>query len=128
MIALTTAQCQEQKKIIIDDALKQDPTIADEFNLNQAQLLFVEPFCAIAEYNHKKLVMIINDVDEFVGKFAYANQEALYIVTSTLCDVMSQLPPNVKVLILSRWERGIAAVLDRPPDNIKQLLLPTDHS
>ena len=127
-IAMQLARTFPVAQVVFDDTLKRTPTIADEFNLEQARRLFVEPLCAIAERKPNKIVIVIDGVDEFVGKFAHTKQEALYDVTSTLCDVMSQLPSNVKVLIFSRRERGIATVLDTPLVHVRQLPLPTDHS
>ena len=128
-IAMQLANASPVAQVVIDDALKQTPTIADEFNDDQARALFIEPLCAVAaEHNLHKLVMVIDGVDEFVDKFARANQDVLYTVTSTLCDAMAKLPPNVRVLILSRPERGIAPVLNTSLVSVKQLHLPTAES
>ena len=140
-IAMQLANSSPVAQVVIDDALKRKPTLADSFNGDQARFLFVEPLCAIAEHNPHKLVLVIDGVDEFVDK---VDQETLLrTVTSTLCNTMSQLPPNVKVVILSRPERGIAMELDlvlscpergiaiepdTPLISVRQHLLPTEKS
>ena len=125
-IAMQLANSSPVAQVVIDDALKRKPTIADSFNGDQARFLIVEPLCTIAEHNPHKLVLVIDGMDEFVDR---VDQEILLCtVTSTLCNTMSQLPPNVKVVILSRSEHGIAMELDMLSANVIQHPLPTEKS
>ena len=91
-----------------------------KFSYCQVQVLLLEPLRAIAQYAPKVMV-VIDGVDEF----ANAEPSVLSKVTSVLCSIMLDLPPNVKILILSRPEQWITAKI---PLHIKRLDLATEIS
>ena len=106
--------------VTIQDMLNTTP-IGDvkELSNSQAQALLVEPLRAIANKAPKvTVVVVIDGIDEL----ANADPSVLSRVTSVLCSVMSDLPPNVKILIFSRPEHWITTKI---PDNVKQLKLAT---
>ena len=66
-------------------------------------------------------VVVVDGVDEL----AKAAPFVLSKVTSVLCSIMSDLPPNVKILIFSRPEQMITTKI---PSHIKRLDLATEDS
>jgi AAA ATPase domain len=109
----------------IQDKLNLETTLLSDvkkFSNCQAQALLLEPLRAIAEYApNLKVVVVIDGVDEL----ADAEPSVLSEVTSVLCSIMSNLPPNVKILIFSRPEQWIT---DKIPRHIKRLNLATEDS
>ena len=107
--------------LVIQDKLETTPlSVVKKFSDGQAQGLLLEPLRAIAQYA-PNVVVVIDGVDEL----ANTEPSALSKVTSVLCSVMSDLPPNVKILIFSRPEQWITAKI---PCHIKRLDLATKDS
>jgi hypothetical protein len=89
---------------IIQTAFLAQRSIVHEFSRAQAESIFVNPLRQLAEISASlPLVVIIDGVDEFRP----ANGVHSAGVYDTLCAVFSDLPKNVRVLILSRPEDDI---------------------
>jgi NACHT domain len=108
--------------LVIQEKLETTPrlSVAKRLSDGQAQVLFLEPLRAIAQYTAKVLV-VIDGVDEL----ANTEPSVLSKVTSVLCSIMSNLPANIKILIFSRPEQWITATI---PPHIKRLDLATEDS
>ena len=107
--------------LVIQDMLEMTPlSVIRKISDRQAQALLLEPLQAIAQYA-PEVVVVIDGVDEL----AKAAPSVLSKVTSILCNIMSSLPTNVKILIFSRPEKSITAEI---PHHIKRLDLPTEKS
>ena len=105
----------------VQDKLEKTPlSVVKKFSDRQAQALLLEPLRAIAQYA-PKVVVVIDGVDEL----ADSEPSVLSKVTSVLCSIMSDLPANVKILILSRPEQWITVKI---PLHIKRLDLATEKS
>ncbi|KAJ7909118.1 hypothetical protein B0H13DRAFT_2493818 [Mycena leptocephala] len=109
--------------VLIKKNLDSVPSHASRLSKEQASALFLEPLQVIAQYAGK-VVIILDGVDELV-KLREFPTFTLSKVTSILCDIVHDLPPQVKVLILSRPEQPI---LQNIPSGIKQLELPVEQS
>ena len=107
--------------LAIEDKLKTTlPSTIKNFSDLQAKALLLEPLRAIAQYA-PKVTVVIDGVDELVD----TPPLDLPKITSVLCSIMSDLPDNVKILILSRPEQRISAKI---PRHIKRLVLATENS
>ena len=107
--------------LAIQDTLETtSPSVVKKLSDRQAQCLLLEPLQVIAQYA-PKVVVVIDGVDEL----ANTEPSILSKVTSVLCSIMSDLPANVKILILSRPEQWITAKI---PFHIKRLDLATENS
>ena len=95
-------------------------SVVKKLSDRQAQVLLLEPLQAIAQYA-SKVVVVIDGVDELANSAPFV----LSKVTSVLCSIMSDLPTNVKILIFSRPEQTITAVI---PPHIKRFDLATENS
>ena len=105
----------------IQDKLEKTPlSVVKKFSDDQAKVLLLEPLRAISQYA-PKAVVVIDGVDEL----ANTEPSILSKVTSVLCSIMSDLPPNIKILIFSRPEQWITANI---PHHIKRLDLATENS
>ena len=107
--------------LIIQDMLETTPlSVVRKLSDRQAQVLLLEPLRVIAQYA-PKVVVVIDGVDELANSAVFA----LSKVTSVLCNIMSDLPTNVKILIFSRPEQMIIGEI---PPHIKRLDLATENS
>ena len=120
-MALQLAENSPLASLAIQDKLETMPlSVVKKFSDDQAQALLVEPLQAIARYT-PKVVIVIDGVDEL----ANTEPSVLSKVTSVLCNIMSDLPANVKILIFSRPEQWITLKI---PLYIKRLDLATKDS
>ena len=120
-MALQLAENSPLALLAIHDKLETTPlSVVKKFSDGQAQALLLEPLRDIARYT-PKVVIVIDGVDEL----ANAEPSVLSKVTSVLCNIMSDLPANVKILIFSRPEQWITAKI---PLHIKRLDLATKDS
>jgi NACHT domain len=107
--------------LVIQEKLETTPpSVFEKLSDCQAQALLLEPLRAIAQYA-PKVVVVIDGVDEL----ANAKPSVLSEVTYVLCNIMSNLPANVRILIFSRPEQWITAKI---PLHIKRLDLATEDS
>ena len=120
-MALQLAENSPLASLAIQDKLETTPlSVVKKFSDGQAQALLLEPLRAIARYT-PKVVIVIDGVDEL----ANAEPSVLSKVTSVLCNIMLDLPANVKILIFSRPEQWITLKI---PLYIKRLDLATKDS
>jgi hypothetical protein len=101
-LALQIAETSPAAALIIDTALNKQPSLGNEFSLQQAKEIFLRPICHLAKVSPSiTLVVVIDGVDEFQASSVYRE------VTSVLGHVAAELPTNARLLIFSRPEDQI---------------------
>jgi hypothetical protein len=123
-IALDLAVTSPVAAVLIHDALKINPTLADKLSMAQADALYVRPLSAIAKHDTGVVVSIFDSIDELSD----ADEATLSSFTSILSSAATRLPPNVKLLVFSRPESHIINQVKRFTGSIRRSDLLTEES
>jgi hypothetical protein len=123
-IALNLAATSPVAAVLIHDALKINPTLADKLSMEQVDALYIKPLSTIAEHDPGVTVSLFDGVDELSN----ANEKSLSSFTSILSRATDRLPPNVRLLVFSRPESCIVEQVDRFESSIHRFDLLTEKS
>jgi hypothetical protein len=123
-IALDLAATSPVAAVLIHDALKINPTLADKLSMEQVDALYIKPLSAIAKYDSGVIVSLFDGIDELSN----ADEASLSSFTSILSSATARLPPNVKLLVFSRPESHIIKQVNRFTDSIRRSDLLTEES
>jgi hypothetical protein len=123
-IALDLASTSPVAAVLIHDALKINPTLADKLSTEQVDALYVKPLSAIAKDYPGVVVSLFDGIDELSN----ADEEAISSFTSILSSAATRLPPNVKMIVFSRPENHIINQVDRFTGSIRLSDLLTEES
>jgi hypothetical protein len=123
-IALDLATTSPVAAVLIHDALKINPTLADKLSTEQVDALYVKPLSAIAKHDPGIVVSLFDGIDELSN----ADEATLSSFTFILSSATTRLPPNVKLLVFSRPETHIINQVKRFTDSIHCSDLVTEES
>jgi hypothetical protein len=123
-IALELATASPVAAVLIHDALRTNPTLADKLSMEQVDALYVRPLSAISRHDPGIVVTLFDGIDEL----ANTDGATLSSFTSILSSAIARLPPNVKLLVFSRPENHIINQLKRHPESIRRSDLLTEDS
>jgi hypothetical protein len=108
-IAHELAAASPVAAVLIHDALRTNPTLADKLSMEQVDALYVRPISAIAKHDPGVIVTMFDGIDEL----ANTDGATLSSFTSILSSAATRLPSNVKLLVFSRPESYIINQLKR---------------
>jgi hypothetical protein len=123
-IALDLAAASPVAAVLIHDALKINPTLADKLSMEQVDVLYIKPLSAIAKHDPCVVVSLFDGIDELSN----ADEASLSSFTSILSSATARLPPNVKLLVFSRPESHIIKQVNQFADSIRRSDLLTEES
>jgi hypothetical protein len=123
-IALELAGASPVAAVLIHDALRANPTLADKLSVEQVDALYVRPLSAIARHDPGIIATLFDGIDELSN----ADGATLSSFTSILSSAATRLPPNVKLLVFSRPESHIINQLKRHTGSIRRSDLLTEES
>jgi hypothetical protein len=123
-IALDLAATSPVAAVLIHDALKINPTLADKLSVEQVDALYVRPLSAIAKHDPGVIVTLFDGIDELSN----ADEAILSSFTFILASVTARLPPNVKLLVFSRPENHIINQVNQFTGSICRSDLLTEES
>jgi hypothetical protein len=123
-IALDLAATSPVAAVLIYDALKINPTLADKLSTEQVDALYVKPLSAIAKHDPGVVVSLFDGIDELSN----ADKAALLSFTSILSSAATRLPPNVKLLVFTRPENQIINQVKESTGSIRRSDLLTEES
>jgi hypothetical protein len=123
-IALDLAAASPVAAVLIHDALKINPTLADKLSMEQVDALYIKPLSAIAKHDPGVIVSLFDGIDELSN----TDEASLSSFTSILSSVTARLPPNVKLLVFSRPESHIIKRVNQFTDSIHRSDLLTEES
>jgi hypothetical protein len=123
-IAFDLAVASPVAAVLIHDALKTNPALANKLSAEQVDALYVRPLSAIARHDPGVVVTLFDGIDEL----ANADGATLSCFTSILSTAIVRLPPNVKVLVFSRPESHIIDQLQSHTESIRRSDLLTKES
>jgi hypothetical protein len=123
-IALELAAASPVAAILIHDALRTRPTLADKLSAEQVDALYIRPISAIARHDPGVVVTLFDGIDEL----ASADGATLSSFTTILSSITARLPANVKLLVFSRPESPIINQLKRHTRSIRRSDLLTEES
>ncbi|KAF7358061.1 WD40 repeat-like protein [Mycena venus] len=125
-LAIQIAEISPAAAHIIDTALEKTPSLAHEFDFEQAKEIFLKPLHHLAKASPSiNLVIVIDGVDEFQPAPGMPPSSIYQEVTTVLAEVAAQLPMNARLVTLSRPEHEIIKHLS---PHTRQHNLPTEES
>ncbi|KAF7358070.1 WD40 repeat-like protein [Mycena venus] len=101
-LAFQIAETSPAAAHIIDTALEKTPSLAHEFDFEQAKEIFLKPLHHLAKASPSiNLVIVIDGVDEFQPAPGMPQSSIYQEVTTVLAKVAAELPMNARLVILS---------------------------